>query len=511
MRKRVHPVLRRIGIAFVIALLVFLTAPRFSSAQQQALTMAVGGFAASMDYQIACDMLTWSALKMVVDPLLYRDENNAIKPWLATAWKRMGPMTWRFTLRKGVEFSDGEPFNAAAVKFTLDRYHNPRACLRPTFDNIASVNVVDDYTADVITKTPDWTIPYLLSTWGEMLPPKAAADMNTYGAHPVGTGPYVVDSWTPGDRLVLRRNDHYWAPQPPYQRITWRILSDDGTRVGALKSGEIDYANNIPPDEVADLKKATGLKVLSVPSIRIVSISMNMAKKTPFSQDVKVRQAIWYGINRRAIVDSLLSGLGDPAVDYIVAPGIEYAIRFPELFKYDPAKAKALLAEAGYATGVTGCNFGAPVGRYITDKEVGTALVGQLARIGIHCSLTQQPIGPFLSAFREGQDSPFGLGFLSMAPQDTEMNFGLGILWANSPYTQYSDPAAYRLWVQARESQNDGQRRSLYAQLQKVYAQSAVSIPIYRQPVIDGVKAGIPYKIRADEQVLLEGRYAVSK
>jgi peptide/nickel transport system substrate-binding protein len=499
-------------VAITVMILLLVGGPNYVRGQQsENLTFALGGLGTSMDFQIACDMVTWSVLKMVHDPLLYMDDNHQIKPSLATTWRQINPTTWQFKLRQGVKFHDGEPFNAAAVKFTLERYQNPRVCLRTTFTNISRVDVVDDYTVNVVLRTPDWTILNTLATWSEMLPPKAAADMDSFGARPVGTGPYIVQSWTPGDRIVLRRNEQYWAYKPRQQQITWRIIREDATRVAALKSGEVDFINNAPPEAVPDLQSSRGLKVHSVASVRLVSIGINMAKKTPFSELVKVRQALWYAIDRDTIVKSLLGGLGSPVIDYVVVPEIKYAIRTPLGYRYDPAKAKALLAEAGYPNGITNCTFAGPVGRYLKDKEVGQALGGQLAQIGINCKLVQLPIAEFLLEFRKGADSQFDFGFLSLAPQSMEINFALLILWADSPYTQYHNEQAYRMFVKARETQNENERKSLYAELQKVYAQEGPVIHIYRQPQIDATKASLPYRIRPDEQILLEDRYLINK
>ena len=180
-------------------------APTAARAQgDEALVVGVSGLGSSMDVQVACDSVTWSALRMVHDPLLYINDQSEVKPWLAESYRQINATTWQFKLRSGVTFHNGEPFNAAAVKFSLERFNNPRVCLRTTFQSIKQVDVVNDQTVNVVLTAPDWSIINLLATWADMLPPRAAADMGTYGAKPIGTGPYVAESWTPGDRVSLR-------------------------------------------------------------------------------------------------------------------------------------------------------------------------------------------------------------------------------------------------------------------------------------------------------------------
>lgn len=485
--------------------------PAGASAQaEDVLTIGVSGLASSMDVQIACDSVTWSALRMVHDPLLYINEQSEVKPWLAESYRQINPTTWQFKLRTGVKFHNGEPFNAAAVKFSLERFNNPRVCLRTTFQSIKQVDVVSEDTVNVVLAAPDWSIINLLATWADMLPPKAAADMATYGALPIGTGPYVAESWTPGDRLVLRRNDGYWAQRGRYGQVTWRIIREEGTRVAALKAGEVQLINNVPPESIADIRQSGTLEIASVASIRVASIGVIMPKKSPFAEHAKVRQALWYAIDRDSLVKFLLGGQGEAVTDRLVVPEVRYSVKVDAGYKYDPAKAKGLLAEAGFPNGISNCTFGGPVGRYLKDREVGQAVVGQLAKIGINCQLVQRPIGEYLTEFRKGAQSQFDLGFLSLAPSTLDMNFALLIMWADSPYTQYRNEAAHALWVKARQAQSEQERVALYGELQRTYMQDGPAIHLYRQPELDAMRRGVPYKARADEWIVLTDRYALT-
>jgi peptide/nickel transport system substrate-binding protein len=322
----------------------------------------------------------------------------------------------------------------------------------------------------------------------------------------VGSGPYRVTEWVPNDHLTLERNPNYWAYRPRYEKITWRIIKEDSTRVAALTNGEVDLINNVPVEQLDRVQNA-GLDIRSAATVRPMSIGINMAKDSPFTQNAKVREALQYAVDRKALVDSLLGGKAEVMDRQVVHPSIQFAVQF-QPYSYDAAKAKQLLTEAGFPDGISGCTFGGPVGRYVKDKEVGQALLGQMSAAGFNCQIDQQDVTSFLAEARKGAESKYNLSLLSLSPASFGMDYALGILYTNSPYTQWNSPELESLWIQARGEADQQKRADLYRRAQELAFTSNVFVHLYFNPEIDAAKKDVPYHARTDEWILLDDRFA---
>jgi ABC-type transport system substrate-binding protein len=341
---------------------------------------------------------------MIHNFLVRFDAKLNIHPDLASEWTQSKDgMSWTFKLRKGVKFHDGTPFNAEAVKYNLDRFLGPEKPIKTSLHEpyIKSVDVVDEYTVRINLKAP---FSFLLNTLAHsasgMVSPTAHKKWGKdLTLHPTGTGPFKFVEWVRGDRVVLERFENYYEGQPRLEKIIVKTVREDSARVMGLESGDYDMIIRVPPEEVSRLKREGKFKVEIEQTNNTMLVGMSSTKK-PFS-DVRVRQALNYAVDREAIVKSIYQGLG-VAISTVVGPRANgYADLKP--YSYDPAKAKKLLAEAGYPNGFK-TTLWTPKGRYLKDYELSQAVQQQFQLIGIDAKLESFENAMYISLLRKPKD-----------------------------------------------------------------------------------------------------------
>jgi len=294
----------------------------------------------------------WNAL---YDTLTSPDKTGELEPALALSWAAEEPTRWRFKLRPGVTFSNGEPFDSSSVVTTLNWLISDagkRTVVGGEVSNIVSIKAVDALTVDILTDKPDAILPKRL-TAAPMLAPKAltAMGMEAYALTPAGTGPFVLKSWKEGGGQILAEaNTTSWR-KPRIDRILYTVIPDSTARVQSVLSNRIDITVAISPDQAQQFD-GTDFKVVVSPTSQVFAIAYvtTQAKNKPL-QDVRVRQAINYAVNKEAITDIVMHGTMKPASQGATPVTFGYD---PSLkpYAYDPAKAKAMLAEAGYGKGL---------------------------------------------------------------------------------------------------------------------------------------------------------------
>jgi peptide/nickel transport system substrate-binding protein len=304
-----------------------------------------------------------------------------IEPALATEWEANDDGTvWTFTLRDGVTFHDGEPFNAEAVCFNFDRWYNFEGPLQSesatyywqtVFGGFSdgeaeslykSCEAQDESTAVItLTKPSASFLGALALTNFTMASPKALEEFGadegtvdeetgfqptgTYGTeHPTGTGPFKFVSWTRGDRLVMERNDDYWGDKAKIQQLIFRPISDNAARLQALQAGEIDGYDLVEPQDIETIEGDENLQILDRPAFNVAYVGINQ-KQQPMD-DIRVRQAVAYGLNRQQVVDSFYAGRGEVANEFMPPELFGYADDVTT-YEFDPDRARQLLTEAG--------------------------------------------------------------------------------------------------------------------------------------------------------------------
>ena len=298
------------------------------------------------------DNLSQSAARLMFEGLYMLDEHMKLQPQLAESYEASeDAKEFTFHLRKGVTFQDGSPFDAAAVKFSCDRAGNPENHLKrqSLFVMIAHTDVVDDYTVRVVLKYPFGAFVNDIAHPGALIvsPKSVQQDGKEVTRHPSGTGPYEFVSWS-ADTLKMKKNEHYWkAGLPKIETITYRSVPENGARIAMLQAGEAQFIYPVPPELIASLKNSSTITVFDEPSILGRYIALNNMRK-PFS-DPRVRLALNYAVDKQAFIKVVFNGHADP-MDSPMPPLLGFYQKQGS-YPYDPAKAKALLAEAGYPNG----------------------------------------------------------------------------------------------------------------------------------------------------------------
>lgn len=461
-----------------------------------------------MDPAFVTDTPTWSILHLLYDNLVTFRPDLKIVPDLATSWKvGSDQRTWTFTMRSGVQFTDGTPVNAQAIVYSIERILNPKTSspYRATFGSIESVKAVDDTTVQILTKTPYPDLLVLLAqvAGGVVSPAAAAKDESQprkFGEHPVGSGPFMVKSYVPGDQTVFVRNPRYWGKASVLTEIDWRAVPDASVREATVKSGQADIAVKPPLQDVAALKNVAGLKVLVQPSMYTISIELNNQEK-PLN-DLRVRWALNYAIDKAAIVKHLLLGYGR-VNDSPIPFGTPYRTGF-QPYAYDPAKAKALLAEAGQQH--FALDLWSPHGRYAQDNQVSEAVANYLQAAGVSVKLRVWEWAPYLKAINGPDRRAFMVGRATPG-----MDFTITRLFSKEAWNQYNislfyDPRVEKLIGEGRSTFDESARAKIYSEAQRLIWQDAPYIFLHNQDQIyvmrDTVKG---FKTLPHEVVYLEG------
>ncbi|HJR01013.1 MAG TPA: ABC transporter substrate-binding protein, partial [Methylomirabilota bacterium] len=303
----------------------------------------------------------------IFDSLVGRDAENRITPQLAESWKALDDLTLQLKLRRGVVFHNGEPFNAEAVRFTFERVLDPsqKSPNRANVGEVARVEVVDDHTVNLVLRQPYAPLLNRLIDF-PIVPPRYTAEKGNQGLalRPVGTGPFKFVELVKDDHMIVEAFDRHWRGAPKVRRIVYKPIPEPFTRAAALRNNEVDVIDTVPPNLAAELERVGGLRVQRVPSTWIIYLGLNAFNK-PLS-DVRVRQALNYATDVEALVKSVLDGNGRR----MTGPFTPQMFGFDATVKGygpDPARARRLLAEAGYPDGVE-ITLESPAGRYQGDR-----------------------------------------------------------------------------------------------------------------------------------------------
>jgi peptide/nickel transport system substrate-binding protein len=320
----------------------------------------------------------------IYDTLVYfQGPSLQLAPMLAESWQLLDERTWEFSLRKGVKFHNGDDFTASDVKYSFELYKSERSPRRIYAEEVTNVEEVDRYTVRLTTRGPNPTLLANLASLS-ILPREARekAGDEAFATNPVGTGPYKLVEFVRGQRLVLEANPSYWQGRVTPQRLTLRPIADPTTRVSELKTGGVQIIDAPPAAQLKELE-AGNTEPVVVKGARLIIHPFNTTKK-PFD-DVRVRQAVNHAIDRDAIIKNVLEGHGEPLHGPFATAWLGYD---PNLqpYPYDPAKARQLLAEAGYPNGFETV-FNHSSGAMVKDREIAEVVASQLAQVGIKVQL----------------------------------------------------------------------------------------------------------------------------
>jgi peptide/nickel transport system substrate-binding protein len=416
-------------------------------------------------------------------------DGRTVEPWLAESWKQStDQLTWTFKLRPDVKFSDGTPMTSADVKFSLDEASSTKGGWEFINSAIASVTAPDASTVVIKTKYP-WA-PLL----ADLACPSNGIIPNKYGGRaktafyksPVGTGPFKWDTWNKGNKLTLKKNTSYWRPGLPYlDSVTWQVVPDDNTRNVMIQGNTAQINENPPLSTVDQLKGVKGVNVTLFPSTRTDYILMN-EKRAPYD-DVHVRRAVSYAIDRAALVKTVLFGNGEVANSFMM-PSTPYYDKNTPGQQYDMAKAKAEMAQSKVPKGFS-TTYLASSGDS-TDSAIAQVLQASLKELGITMKISNSDP----SAVHDLQnalnyDISHSYWTMDIADPDELVQFAvLPEGGGHSFETNYTSAQAQSLAKQAEKTFDPTERQKLYTQLQTLLANDAFLPALFYQP--------LPYAMR---------------
>jgi len=378
--------------------------------------VAQGAEATRLDPDLQRETTTQNVVDHIYDALLAMGPNGKIVPALAESWRYLNDTTLELKLRKGVKFSNGEPFNAEVAKYNLDRVLGklpgaaPTPLVEPELDWVKEYEIVDDYTIQIISKYPaPLALAYL--TQKMMVPFQYTKQDNfaSLATKPVGTGPYVLKSWMKGSELVLEARKDCWKGIPKIDEIVFRPIPEDSTRIAELKVGNIDLITNVKPDNLEEVKAIKDVDVRSVSSNRTTHLHINTAIAK--MKDIRVRKAINYAVDVESLTKNVLGGNGH-RVSVICPKSMVGWDPEEKFYPYDPEMAKKLLAEAGFPDGMD-ITILTPRGRYVNDVAISEAIAGMLTKVGIRTKVNAVEFGIYIDIIFKAHEKEPELVFIS--------------------------------------------------------------------------------------------------
>ena len=515
--------MRRVWLAALVALLMA------SVADAQTIRWSASGDPNTMDPHSQNVGTVTMVLQQIYDPLIARSRSLGLDPGLATGWTQIEPNRWRFTLRPNVRFHEGEAFTSDDVVFSIARAQAPSSNFNIYVDTIERVVAVDALTVDIITRAIDPILPNKLASifmmsrsWSERnnaaRPQNTRTREETFTVRNVnGTGAFRLASREPDVRTVLTRNPGWWgwanANNGNVAEIIFRPIASDATRVAALLSNEIDFVLDPPLQDLQRLRGAPGLRVLEGPEVRTIFLGLDVARdellysdvrgRNPF-RDLRVRQALYHAIDIAAIQRVTMRGQSVPTgtlfPEQVQGFSREEDVRLP----FDPTRARALLAEAGYPQGF-GVTLDCPNNRYINDEQICQAVAAMWARVGVRTTLKSQPLAPFFAQIQRDDTSVYLLGW-GVPTLDGLYSFQSLLATRNGAqgdgswnYGRYSSPAMDalidRMKTQTGEARQDAMRQALH-----LYRTDIPSIPLHHQMIPWAMRSSIEIPHMANNQ-----------
>ncbi len=499
------------------------------AAAAQELTIGLGANVTSIDPHFHNLSPNHNIAWHIFDRLVHQDDRQHLIPGLATEWRAIDETTWEFKLRPGVKFHDGGDFTADDVVATLKRVPwvpNSPSSMSIYTKSIVETIVVDPLTIRFKTARPYPLLPtdlsqiHIISRKFEMAP---TGDFNN-GRAAIGTGPFRFVEYTPGDKIVVTRNENYWGAKPHWARVALKLITNDSSRVAALLAGDVQMIEAVPTSDVARLKKTPSVNLVRIVSNRLIYLHVDTFRdQSPFAtdkagallpnnplKDVRVRKALSKAINRPAIVERLMESEAIPAGGLLpdgffgVSPKLK-----PETF--DPEGARKLLTEAGYPNGF-GLTIHGPNDRYVNDEKILQAIGPMFSRVGVDTKVVTMPWATFASQSSAPSYS-FSVMLVGWGSGTGETSSPLRSLLATvdrekgmgpSNRGRYGNPKVDQILAQALATVDDAKRDKLLQEASEVAIGDYGIIPLHYQINLWGTRKGFTYVPRADEYTLAQ-------
>ncbi len=489
-------------LTLTLGLLAMLAAASLGFAQKSGGTL-IAAWAqdpVSLDPQITSARSSLQVLQNVLDTLVTLDPQGKVIPSLATSWEASPDgLTWTFHLRHDVKFSNGRPMTAQDVVYTYTRMLDPKTGSGQKYllGSTQKVTAPDDYTVVFHLKNPEVALPaHLAINKAVGIIAKESVDNGTIKTQPLGTGPFMISDFEPGQKVVLKKNPYYWKQGLPYlDEVDIQIITDESVRQTALLSGDVDWAISVPPQSLDQLQNASNVVVDKTTAGAYWYIGVNL--KNQYLKDPKVREAINYAINRKDITSAMTFGTGVPTQDPIPSSSA-WAFDYAP-YSYDPAKAKQLLTDAGYPNGFRMMIM--PTTQYPESVRGAQVIQQELGQVGIKVTIKTLEWAQWLQEEGKGNYDTYVCSWNGLVdPYD--FYYAQHRTGQVFNFTGYSNPKVDKLLDEGNTTKGFDQRKAIYKQVNKMIVDDAPYIYLYNPANIQAYQSYVKgYAARTDQNI----------
>jgi len=503
---------KRLLLVFLIVIVALSYGFSSFAAEKQELIIAFGTEIVTFDMHNYRGTMDIIAGRPVYEALVDFGKDHNIVPCLATSWNQIDTLTWDFKLREGVKFHDGTTFNADAVKINFERKKDSGSTASVSF--VDEIEIIDDYTIRFHLNKEYGPILNCFALGTAIIVSPSYLENTSkeeIGNHAVGTGPFILQEFSPGIRTVYVKNQDYWGEPAKLDRIEIRAIPEDGTRVMALRSGEVDVIENPSPNDIPSIERDKNLYVYQSPKDRTLFIGFNLTDEIVGGDEEKskaIREAIAFAINKKEIVDYVLEGLGYVADTGFIPQTMSQGFHDPDLERdFDVEKAKAILKEAGIEEG-TGIEFTVTRARYLKDTAIAEVIQQQVGNIGLKLKINVMDYGPFVNYVQGLESQMFQQGYGWPAGEPHEVLFDLfhsegarnRLAFYNEEFDNLIDTAV--------ETVDLKERMGLYNQAYKILFDKVGVIPLLHYQNIFAANNKVKdFYAAPGEQIYFEGIY----
>jgi peptide/nickel transport system substrate-binding protein len=462
-------------------------------------------------------------LNNVYEGLVRRGPDMGIEPALATSWEPIGDGEgWRFTLREGVTFHDGSDFTAEDVLFSYERAASEESDVRSWFAPVSELRVVDEFTVDVMTTSPQPLFPDSIANWMIMdsgwaeandaaRPSRDTENHATRNAN--GTGAFELVERQPDLQTVLEPYEGWWGEaEHGITEAIFTPIQNSATAVAALLSGEVDMIEPVPVQDAERVDENEGTRVIRGIESRVIMLGfahdhemLQNGEPNPF-QDARVRRAVAHAVNVPAILQTIMRGSAEPASQLVAAGTSGYSDLHDARPEHDPDRARELLAEAGYPDGFS-FELSCPNDRYLNDEAVCQAIVGMLAQVGMDATLDAMPVSNYWPELRADDFDMYLLGW-SPGTFDAEhpirfLVHSAGERLGTWNFGGYSNARIDELLPVMQSEIDPDERQAAMDEAARIIQEDMVYVPLYVQPLLWGVREGVEVTQRPDNFIIL--------
>jgi peptide/nickel transport system substrate-binding protein len=459
------------------------------------IAIAIPSEVLTFDPQLKDNVWTRVVLDNIYESLLWRDNDGNIQPLLAEKLpQRIDDTTWRFVIRRGISFTNGEPLNAEAVAASVERIIDPEfnSELMPFIETITTTKVVDEYTVDIITSQPDILLPARI-VWVKIVPPKHSQDAN-FAEDPVGTGSYVWVSGSTSEPITLKRNPDYWGgDSATVETVVVRAIEEVSTRIAALNAGEVDLVTVLPPDLAETVPKAVSVVGVENPVVVLNAVA-------GLTKDVRVRHALNLAVDKEAIATELFAGYAQVAKCQAISPQSFGYNPNLEPYPYDPEQARALLEEAG-AVGETITFVSSEV--FPKGREIAEVIAAYWRAIGLEVDLQIPEFNAYIEAlYATGEERPGGV-YLQTSTDLLDADRGVTRLFVSDAQAgEYVNEKVDTLAQEARVSSDPAVRQQKYFELSEITCEEAPLVYLINPEDVYGTSTRLQFQPRFDSAIL---------